>query len=43
MKHADKVVPYPAELADRYRREGYWGTRTIGAELHAIAVRRPDT
>jgi 2,3-dihydroxybenzoate-AMP ligase len=39
----DNVVPYPAEVAGRYRRAGYWGSRTIGGELHAIAQRYPDT
>jgi 2,3-dihydroxybenzoate-AMP ligase len=39
----DGVVPYPADVAEHYRRAGYWGTRTIGAELHAIARRYPST
>jgi non-ribosomal peptide synthetase component E (peptide arylation enzyme) len=43
MTHADNVVAYPAEFAERYRRDGLWGTRTIGAELRAIAERHPDT
>jgi non-ribosomal peptide synthetase component E (peptide arylation enzyme) len=43
VKSADDIARYPAELADRYRRDGLWGTRTIGAELHATAVRFPDT
>lgn len=33
-----RVVPYPAELADRYR-SGAWGLRTIAQELRAIAER----
>jgi 2,3-dihydroxybenzoate-AMP ligase len=42
MTQADKVVTYPAEFVDRYRREGLWGTRTIGGELRAMAERYPD-
>ena len=43
MTHAGKVVPYPAQFVERYRHEGLWGTMTIGAELHATAVRHPGT
>jgi 2,3-dihydroxybenzoate-AMP ligase len=42
MTPADKVVAYPAEFVQRYRREGLWGTRTIGGELRAVAQRYPD-
>jgi 2,3-dihydroxybenzoate-AMP ligase len=38
----NKLVPYPPEFVTRYRDEGYWGTRTIGAELHATALAHPD-
>jgi non-ribosomal peptide synthetase component E (peptide arylation enzyme) len=41
MTHAGKVIAYPAEFAERYRRDGLWGTRTIGAELHAAAEQYP--
>lgn len=36
------LVPYPPEFVDRYRRDGYWGSRTIGGELHEMALRHPD-
>ncbi|WP_432840410.1 AMP-binding protein [Dactylosporangium sp. CA-092794] len=36
------AVPYPADFARRYRDAGLWGRRTIGAELHATALRHPD-
>ncbi|MHC1559944.1 (2,3-dihydroxybenzoyl)adenylate synthase [Actinomycetospora sp. C-140] len=33
---------FPAALADRYRAEGLWGTRTLAEELHAVARAHPD-
>lgn len=36
-----KVAPYPAELAERYRSAGLWGTLPIGAEFHRVALRDP--
>ncbi|GAA4886981.1 (2,3-dihydroxybenzoyl)adenylate synthase [Actinomycetospora straminea] len=30
------------ELADRYRREGHWGTKPLGEVLRAVARRRPE-
>src|SRR5260370_38490772 len=37
-----RVVPFPAQDAARYRDAGLWGSRTIGAEFHAVAARHPD-
>ncbi len=37
-----RVVPYPVEIAQRYREEGLWGTRTIADELHVVAQAHPD-
>ena len=34
----ERLVRYPADLADRYRQAGLWGTRTIADEFHAIAA-----
>jgi 2,3-dihydroxybenzoate-AMP ligase len=42
MTRSDKVVAYPADVVERYRREGLWGTRTISGELRAVAERYPD-
>ncbi|WP_433062326.1 (2,3-dihydroxybenzoyl)adenylate synthase [Dactylosporangium sp. CS-033363] len=36
------VVGYPAEFADRYRREGLWQERTIPAALRETARSHPD-
>jgi non-ribosomal peptide synthetase component E (peptide arylation enzyme) len=33
---------FPAEDVARYRERGYWGTRTIGEELHQVALAHPD-
>ena len=33
---------FPPELVADYRAKGYWGTRTIGEELHAVALQHPD-
>jgi 2,3-dihydroxybenzoate-AMP ligase len=33
---------FPPELTQRYRAEGFWGTRTIGAELRATAAQYPE-
>ena len=38
----ERLVRYPADLADRYRQAGLWGTRTIADELHAVAVAHPQ-
>jgi non-ribosomal peptide synthetase component E (peptide arylation enzyme) len=38
----DGLVPYPAEFAERYRRAGLWGTRTIAQEFRATADAYPD-
>ncbi|WP_236789595.1 (2,3-dihydroxybenzoyl)adenylate synthase [Amycolatopsis sp. GM8] len=39
---AGRVVPYPGDLAARYREAGLWGTRTIADELHAVSAIHPD-
>ncbi len=36
------LTPWPTELAERYRRLGYWKGVPIGAALAAAALRRPD-
>lgn len=36
------VVPYPDELAQRYRDAGLWEPLTIAQQLHATATRHPD-
>ena len=38
----ERLVRYPADLADRYRQAGLWGTRTIADELHAVAAAYPQ-
>ena len=38
----DRLVPYPDDLARRYRRSGLWGTRTIADELRAVATAHPQ-
>lgn len=35
------VVPYPEDVAERYRAAGVWGGRTIPQELRAMAQARP--
>jgi 2,3-dihydroxybenzoate-AMP ligase len=37
---AGRLVSYPADVVERYRSAGLWGTRPIAAELHEVAVRR---
>ncbi|HEY6295746.1 MAG TPA: AMP-binding protein, partial [Streptosporangiaceae bacterium] len=37
-----RVVPFPAEIAARYRAAGIWGSRPIAEEFRAIAERYPD-
>lgn len=41
MVDAGKFPGFPAEVAGRYRAEGYWGTLTIGDELRAAAAAHP--
>lgn len=36
------LVPYPEELAQRYRDVGMWEPLTIAQQLHATATRHPD-
>jgi 2,3-dihydroxybenzoate-AMP ligase len=36
------VVPWPAELADRYRADGRWRGRTITDTIHDTVERTPD-
>ncbi|MFI6676248.1 (2,3-dihydroxybenzoyl)adenylate synthase [Kribbella sp. NPDC050470] len=36
------VPPFRAELAERYRAAGLWGSRTIAREFTAVAQRYPD-
>ncbi|MDH6626590.1 2,3-dihydroxybenzoate-AMP ligase [Streptomyces sp. LBL] len=36
---AETFVPWPADLADRYRREGYWRGETLGDLLRTAAER----
>src|SRR5580693_3077902 len=38
----ERLVRYPADLADRYRQAGLWGIRTIADELHAVAATYPQ-
>ena len=33
---------FPPGLVADYRAKGYWGNRTIGQELHAVALQHPD-
>lgn len=35
-------VPWPAEFADRYRREGYWAGQPLGTLLRASCARHAD-
>ncbi|BCL26117.1 (2,3-dihydroxybenzoyl)adenylate synthase [Streptomyces aurantiacus] len=37
---AGRLTPFPADVVERYRSAGLWGTRPIGAEFHEIAVGR---
>lgn len=39
---ADGTVPWPAEVAERYRALGYWEDRTLGALLRETADRIPS-
>ncbi|MBO0872570.1 MAG: AMP-binding protein [Pseudonocardia sp.] len=39
---ADGTVPWPAELARRYRAAGYWSGRTLGELLQEAADRTPS-
>jgi 2,3-dihydroxybenzoate-AMP ligase len=39
---SSKVTPFPPDVVARYRADGYWGSRTIGAELRQMAARHPD-
>ena len=38
----ERLVAHPPEAVERYRSAGLWGTRTIAAELRAVAERFPD-
>ncbi len=38
----DGVVPYPEEIAARYRREGIWADQTLGEMLFEVVDRTPD-
>jgi 2,3-dihydroxybenzoate-AMP ligase len=38
----DGVVPWPAELAARYRAKGYWQDRTVTAHILDQVARTPD-
>lgn len=39
---AEGLVPWPPELAERYRTEGYWEGRALGHRLWTSADRHPD-
>ncbi|WP_028275320.1 AMP-binding protein [Arthrobacter sp. I3] len=39
---SEGTVPWPADLAARFRREGYWDDRPLGAYLLDTADRLPD-
>jgi 2,3-dihydroxybenzoate-AMP ligase len=43
VRHDSRFVPYPPEFVERYRAAGYWGSKTIGDELRAVAAARPET
>lgn len=36
------TVPWPAEVAEQYRRAGYWEDRTLGTAFLTVADRHPD-
>jgi 2,3-dihydroxybenzoate-AMP ligase len=36
------TVPWPEELAEAYRRAGWWSGRALGTEIAAVADARPD-
>lgn len=38
----DGFVPYPADVAARYRTGGAWTERSIAEAFHAVATSRPD-
>ncbi|WP_067531057.1 (2,3-dihydroxybenzoyl)adenylate synthase [Nocardia crassostreae] len=40
--HRDGFVPFPADLAESYRRAGYWAGRPLGELLRDAARRWPD-
>ncbi|SUA76122.1 2,3-dihydroxybenzoate-AMP ligase [Nocardia otitidiscaviarum] len=40
--HRDGFVPFPADLADEYRRAGYWTGRPLDRLLRETARTRPD-
>lgn len=42
--HTDtaRIVPYPDDVADRYRKAGMWEPLTIAEQFHATAGRHPD-
>jgi 2,3-dihydroxybenzoate-AMP ligase len=43
VKHSSKgIVPWPAEDAERYRAEGYWEDRPLGAYVQEAARTFPD-
>ncbi|MGW2962708.1 (2,3-dihydroxybenzoyl)adenylate synthase [Streptomyces sp. NPDC001220] len=37
---AGRLIPLPADVVERYRGAGLWGTLPIGAEFHEVAARR---
>lgn len=39
--HRDGFVPFPADLAERYRRDGYWAGRPLGELLRDAARQWP--
>src|ERR1700739_339090 len=41
-RFGERLVRYPPDLARRYRQAGLWGTRTIAAELRAVATAHPQ-
>ncbi|MEC3913540.1 (2,3-dihydroxybenzoyl)adenylate synthase [Nocardia sp. CDC160] len=40
--HRDGFVPFPAELAERYRRAGYWAGKPLGELLRDAARQWPE-
>ncbi|WP_382310327.1 (2,3-dihydroxybenzoyl)adenylate synthase [Herbiconiux sp. UC225_62] len=36
-----RITPFPADLAERYRSAGLWGSSSIGEEFHRVARRDP--
>lgn len=41
-EHRDGFVPFPADLAQRYREAGYWAGRPLGALLRTAAEQWPE-